>query len=149
MVFILFLVPEKLPDPKIVRSNDGKDIDVTWDAIIPNRTKGEGYVYRYDIRYYQFDVSSSIEVEGKNTTHYKIMDVGENTKYTVQVRVVVINSTEPTLTYQFGTWGGEQIPQEAISELKIVKYILCSLWRAVLLNSIMWGNFLPKVCMCV
>lgn len=113
----LFLVPETLPDPKVVRINGRKDINVTWNAIIPDHTKGEGYVYRYDIRYYQFDdVDNSIVVEGKNTTEYRIMGVGENVEYTVQVRVVVINSTEPTLTFQFGTWGGKQL-QKPIGEM--------------------------------
>ena len=41
--------------PSYNRSNGGKDIDVTWNVITPNRTLREGYVFRYDIRYFQYD----------------------------------------------------------------------------------------------
>ena len=94
------------------RTNNGKDIDVTWNTIIPNRTAGEGYVYRYDVRYYQYeDVGNSIVVPVGTVTQYKIQGVDEDTEYTVQVRVVVLKSTEPTQTFEFGEWGGVLVPK--------------------------------------
>lgn len=106
------LVPGGLPIPIASRSNNGTDIDVTWNAIVPNRTNGEGYVFRYDIRYFQYDDDiNSITLAGGNTTTYKIEGVSKDTEYTVQVRVVVINSTEPRLTFQMGDWGGKLVPK--------------------------------------
>ena len=106
------------------RSNNGKDIDVTWSIVTPDLTAGEGYVYRYDIRYYQFDdVSNSIVVEGENETSYKIQDVDEKAEYTVQVRAVVISSTEPTLTFELGEWSGPLI-QRPIGELMYIHHTL-------------------------
>ena len=110
------------------RSNNGKDIDVTWSIVTPDLTAGEGYVYRYDIRYYQFDdVSNSIVVEGKNETSYKIQDVDEKAEYTVQVRAVVISSTEPTLTFEPGEWSGPLI-QRSIGESMYIHHTLFYLW---------------------
>ena len=101
------LVPEELPIPSYNRSNGGKDIDVTWNVITPNRTLREGYVFRYDIRYFQYDdVSIGIVVEAGNVTKYKIEGVDEDAEYSVQVRVVVLSSTEPRLTFEYGTWSG-------------------------------------------
>ena len=110
LMFVFSLVPEELPVPSYNRSNDGKDIDVMWNAIIPNRTLGEGYVFRYDIRYFKYDdLSNDIVVPVGNVTKYKIQNVDEGTEYSVQVRVVVLNSTEPRLTFDYSIWSGDLI----------------------------------------
>ena len=102
----------ELPVPSYNRSNDGKDIDVTWNVIIPNRALREGYVFRYDIRYFQYDdMSNDIVVPVGNVTKYKIQNVDEDTEYSVQVRVVVLKSTEPRLTFEYGTWSGDLITE--------------------------------------
>ena len=94
------------------RTNDGKDIDVVWNLITPNHTAGEGSVYRYDIRYYRYeDVGNSNVVSVGTNTQYKIQGVDEDTEYTVQVRVVVLKSIEPTQTFEFGEWGGVLVPK--------------------------------------
>ena len=82
-----------------------------WNVITPNRTLGEGYVFRYDIRYFQYDDynNSTVMIATGNVTEYKIQGIDEDTEYSVQVRVVVLKSTEPTLTFEYGLWGGEVI----------------------------------------
>ena len=111
------LVPKELPVPVFNRSNGGKDIDVTWNVITPNRASQEGYVFRYDIRYFQYDDQiNDIVVQVGNVTKYKIEGVDEDAEYSVQVRVVVLKSTEPKLTFQYGTWGGGLI-RKPVSKL--------------------------------
>ena len=100
------LVPKELPVPSYNRSNDGKDIDVTWNVVIPNHTLQEGYVFRYDICYFQYDDdgNSTVVIPAGNVTEYKIQGVDEDTEYSVQVRVVILNSTESTLTFQYANY---------------------------------------------
>ena len=124
MFCCLSLVPKELPIPLLNRTNNGKDIDVVWNPISPNRTAGEGYVHRYDIRYYQYeDVDNSIVVSVDNVTQYKIQGVDEDTEYTVQVRVVVLKSTEPTQTFEFGEWGGILVPKPVGEFITFTTYI--------------------------
>ena len=112
LTFVFSLVPGELPVPSYNRSNDGKDIDVMWNVIIPNRTLGEGYVFQYDIRYFKYDdLSNGIVVPVGNVTKYKIQNVDEGTEYSVQVRVVVLKSTEPRLTFEYGIWSGDLITE--------------------------------------
>ena len=117
------LVPEEIPIPSYNRSNGGKYIDVTWNVITPNRVLREGYVFRYDIRYFQYDdVSNSIVVQVGNLTEYKIEGVDKDIGYSVQVRVVVLSSTEPRLTFEYGVWGGGLI-RKPVSKLNTCIYI--------------------------
>ena len=94
------------------RTNNGKDIDVMWNPITPNLTAGEGNVHRYDVRYFQYEnVGNSIVVMVGTSTQHKIEGVDEDAGYTVQVRVVVLKSIEPTQTFEFGEWGGLLVPK--------------------------------------
>ena len=120
----ILVVPKELPIPEVSRSNGGADIDVTWNSIAPNRDEGEGYVFRYDIRYFQYAaVTNGIVVKGGNVTSFKIEGVDEDADYSVQVRVVVINSTEPMLTFEYGGWSGKLI-QKPIGESTVGIYLL-------------------------
>ena len=50
-------------------------------------------------------------VQVGNVTKYKIEGVEKDTEYSVQVRVVVLSSTEPRLTFEYGVWGGGVISE--------------------------------------
>ena len=108
-------VPAELPGSvSVTHSNNNKTIEVRWNTIVPNRDQGEGDVYRYDIRYYKCgEQDNAIIIDGdhppamSNQQMMTIPNVDPDTKYSVQVRVIVLIQSEPDVKFGVGRWSGD------------------------------------------
>ena len=85
-----------------------------WNTIVPNRDQGEGYVYRYDIRYYECgEKDNAIIIDGghppamSDQQMMTIPNVDPDSDYSVQVRVIVLIQSEPDVRFGVGRWSGD------------------------------------------
>ena len=94
--------------PKLVsvlRYNDDTTMNISWNAIIPNHTNGEGNMFRYDIEYRSKEVNTSTMEQVFSTSVY-IEGLYSKGVYEVRVRCVVLTQKKPMLMYESGPWSG-------------------------------------------
>ena len=112
-LYIGLLVAPKNP-PKLIsvlRVDDNKALNISWDAIIPNRSKGEGDIFDYEIQYRNIiqyrnkKILLATATEQVSGTWVYIDGLYFKGVYEVRVRCVVIVQSVPLDTmYEGSPW---------------------------------------------
>jgi len=101
---------------------------VRWNTIVPNRDQGEEEVHRYDIRYYECgEEDNALIIDGPHppaTSNQQLMiipNLNPDIEYSVQVRVVVLIQSKPSIKFGVGRWSGD-VCKDSTSKIIIVCY---------------------------
>lgn len=100
------IVPNHAPKlVSVLRTNDNKTLKISWSAIIPNHTNGEGDVVGYEIEYRNKKIDSAIVIERVLSTPVYIEGLSSEGIYEVRVRCMVMTQSVPLRTmYEKGPW---------------------------------------------
>jgi len=100
------IAPKNPPKSVIVSRYDGdKIMDISWDAIVPDHTNGEGDIISYEIEYRNKNISKATTLEQVPNSPVNIEGLYPEGVYEVHVRCVVMIQSIPLPTeYEMGPW---------------------------------------------
>ena len=94
--------------PKLIsylRVDDNKALNISWEAIIPDRSKGEGDIFNYEIEYSNKKIPLVMTKERVSGTWVYIDGLYFRGVYKFHIRCVVIIQSVPLVTmYEEGPW---------------------------------------------
>ena len=87
------------------RSHDDKALNVSWAAIIPDHSKGEGDIFDYEIEYRNKKIDNAAVLEQVSGTWVYIEGLYSKGVYEVRVRcIVMVQSIPMAMEYEKGPW---------------------------------------------
>ena len=104
----MFVAPTHAPEKNSVfRTVDNKALNISWSAIIPNHTKGEGDMFGYEIEYRNKKTDNATVMEHVYGTWVYIEGLYGEGVYEVHVRcVVMVQSISLPTKFEKGPWSG-------------------------------------------
>ena len=100
------VAPNYPPDHiSVIRVDNNTALNISWDPIIPDHSKGEGDIFDYEIQYRNKKIPLAMATEQVSGTWVYIDGLYFKGVYEVRIRCVVMNQSIPLTTdYERGPW---------------------------------------------
>ena len=102
----IYLAPDRVPEKiTVVRISNNEALNISWIAITPNHSRGEGDMFGYEIEYRNKKVDNAILMEYVSNNWAFIEGLYSKGAYEVRVRCVVMVQSMPLPTkFENGPW---------------------------------------------
>lgn len=106
MCIDLLVAPNYSPNlTSVLRVNNNTALNISWDPIIPDHSKGEGDIFDYEIQYRNKKIPLAKATEQVSGTWVYIDGLYSKGVYEVRIRCVVMKQSIPLTTdYEGGPW---------------------------------------------
>ena len=104
--WFVFVAPNNSPKIiSVLRTDNNKALNISWSAIIPNHSRGEGDMFGYEIEYRNKKIDNATIMEHVYGTWVYIEGLNGEGAYEFHVRCVVMVQSIPLPTkFERGPW---------------------------------------------